>query len=396
MFLVPKAACLEKVAWYSQRPFCYPDFSFMTFRFHRLQRLVALPALAGTLCLAGCGIAGAPQPPSLRVPRPVDDLTATRKGDRVLLSWTPPSKTSDNENIRRAGSTEVCRGVNDFPMVRCDDKVGTLSDAQVEHFTKGTMVSRHDYADTLPQALQQQSPLGEATYALNDLNRDGHSAGLSNQVRVPLAPTLPAVADVAAKVTADGVLISWQPAASPSENPALSFRYRVFRRDASDEKKPELIAGETDAASDSFLDRNIDWEQHYAYRVAPITQIQISGQAPVEVEGDDSPTVEAVTHDVFPPATPTGLQAVFSGVGQKPFIDLTWAPNLESDLAGYNVYRHLAGTAVVKINSEVAKTPAFRDPNVEAGQQYFYSVSAIDLRGNESGKSEEASERVPQ
>jgi fibronectin type 3 domain-containing protein len=41
------------------------------------------------------------------------------------------------------------------------------------------------------------------------------------------------------------------------------------------------------------------------------------------------------------------------------------------------------------------KTPAFRDTKVEGGKTYFYSVSAVDARGNESGRSEEASETVP-
>jgi hypothetical protein len=150
-----------------------------------------------------------------------------------------------------------------------------------------------------------------------------------------------------------------------------------------------LIAGEVPASDSSFLDRNIDWEQHYTYRVAGITQVKLAGKEPVEVEGDDSPPVEVFTHDIFPPATPTGLQAVYSGVGQKPFIDLTWAPNLESDLAGYNVYRHEAGASPVK-------TPSFRDTTVAPGHQYFYSVAAVDEHGNESGRSEEASERVPQ
>ena len=360
----------------------------------RLYRICALLLLSGTVVLAGCGIPGAPQTPSLRVPKPVDDLSASRKGDHVVLTWTPPTKTTDNENIRHVGTTEICRGVNDFPMIKCDQKVGTLTDAQVAHWTKGTMVSRHEYADTLPQALQQQSPLGEATYAVSDLNTNGHSAGLSNQVRVPLAPTLPPPADVKTNVTADGVVVSWTAAASTPENPSLHFLYRVFRRDVNDDKKPEVIAGETDAANNSFLDRNIDWEQHYAYSVAAITEIQQAGKELVEVEGDDSPTVEAFAHDVFPPAVPTGLQAVFSGVGQKPFIDLTWAPNLESDLAGYNVYRHEQGGQPVKVNTEVVKAPSYRDANVEAGHQYFYSVSAVDVRGNESGKSEETSEKV--
>jgi fibronectin type 3 domain-containing protein len=43
----------------------------------------------------------------------------------------------------------------------------------------------------------------------------------------------------------------------------------------------------------------------------------------------------------------------------------------------------------------LVKTPAFRDMNVVAGKTYFYSVSAVDQRGNESGRSEETSEGAP-
>jgi fibronectin type 3 domain-containing protein len=116
---------------------------------------------------------------------------------------------------------------------------------------------------------------------------------------------------------------------------------------------------------------------------------------PEQVEGDDSSSVRVVAHDIFPPATPTSLQAVFSGPGQKPFIDLIWAGNSEPDLAGYNIYRRDAGSEPEKINTELVKTPAFRDANVVAGHEYFYSVSEVDAPGNESPRSEEAGETVP-
>jgi len=44
----------------------------------------------------------------------------------------------------------------------------------------------------------------------------------------------------------------------------------------------------------------------------------------------------------------------------------------------------------------LVKSPSFRDTQVQAGHTYTYSVSAIDLRNNESAKSEETSESVPQ
>jgi fibronectin type 3 domain-containing protein len=47
------------------------------------------------------------------------------------------------------------------------------------------------------------------------------------------------------------------------------------------------------------------------------------------------------------------------------------------------------------VNGELVKTPAYRDAKVVAGRSYLYAVSAVDVRGNESARSEEAGETVP-
>ena len=135
----------------------------------------------------------------------------------------------------------------------------------------------------------------------------------------------------------------------------------------------------------SFLDQTFEWEKTYFYRGTVVSAIENAGKAAIEVEGEDTPEVKVFAHDVFPPAVPAGLQAVLSGPGQQAFIDLIWNPVADADLDGYNVYRHEAGAAAVKVNSEVVKTPAFRDTQVVVGKTYFYSVAAVDERGNESG-----------
>ena len=47
------------------------------------------------------------------------------------------------------------------------------------------------YTDILPEPLQEQDPTGTISYAVSVQNESGRSAGLSNQVQVPSAPTLP-------------------------------------------------------------------------------------------------------------------------------------------------------------------------------------------------------------
>jgi fibronectin type 3 domain-containing protein len=155
-----------------------------------------------------------------------------------------------------------------------------------------------------------------------------------------------------------------------------------------------VLADVDPVAAGSYLDKTFAWEQKYEYRITTLTQIDSHG-INTAVEGDDSRPVEAFTRDIYPPAQPAGLQAVFSSVGQKPFIDLTWAPNLESDLAGYNVFRRTEGAQFEKLNQQLVQTSSFRDENVQPGKKYIYSVSAVDLRGNESQRSAEAGETVP-
>jgi len=145
----------------------------------------------------------------------------------------------------------------------------------------------------------------------------------------------------------------------------------------------------------SITDQSFEWEKTYYYRVTTFTVVAQPGKPEVSIEGDDTPEVKVFAHDVFPPAVPSGVQAVFSGPGQQPFIDLIWAPVTAADLEGYNVYRHEAGGVPVKVNTEPIRMPAFRDVQVVSGKKYFYSVSAMDQRGNESARSEEASESVP-
>ena len=355
----------------------------------KLTSRLGLCLFAGAL-LVGCGTPGPPLPPSLELARPITDLRANRKGNKIYLTWSPPSETTDKHNIKHAGTTEVCSNVGS-PVRECGTPLAKLAFEKPSENKKAAKIQA-SYTVELAPTLQSPNSTASIFYAVTVLNSYGRSAGLSNQVQLPAAPTLPPPNDFRAQVTADGVRLSWE-TVSPSAIPDVRFAYRIYRRDQATSK--DAVAGEASLDSaPAFLDQSFEWEKTYDYRVTIVTMVA-AGDREQQVEGDDTPIVQVVAHDVFPPATPSGLQAVFSGPGQKPFIDLIWAPNTEPDLAGYSVYRHAPGTEPVKINSELVKAPAFRDSGVVAGSQYSYSVSAVDVRGNESPHSEEANEAVP-
>jgi hypothetical protein len=355
-------------------------------------------ALSALVWLTGCASIGPPLPPSLELPRPPSDLRAARKGDKVTLTWTIPARTVDRQRVRYLGKTNICRSL-DPTLTQCGTPVGELA-PPVDFSSKqdaGRQKLTASYTDILPLDLRVRNVFGVATYAVEVLNRDGRAASLSNQVHVLLAETLPAPTDLSARVTAQGVELTWTGAllSLPVPNP-LHQSYRVYRR--AEGSQQEILVGEREAGMEknqSLTDQSFEWEKTYYYRVATFTVIAQPGKPEVSIEGDDTPEVKVFADDVFPPAVPSGLQAVFSGPGQQLFIDLIWAPVTDADLEGYNVYRHEEGGAPVKVNAELVKMPAFRDAQVVSGKTYFYSVSAVDLRRNESARSEEAGESVP-
>ena len=324
----------------------------------------------------------------------MSDLRAVRKGDKVYLAWSVPTQTTDRQNIRHMGLTSVCRG-SDPALPVCETLAGHVSPAEVtpvpgKNAATGTK-AQASFVDMLPRAIQEQNPTAEITYAVSVMNAAGRSAGFSNRVQVPAAPTLSPPSDFKVQLSAEGVTMTWTPVSEPHVT-GLTHFYRAYRREEG--STTDTQAGSAPITNASLSDQNFEWEKTYNYRLTIVTIVSQGGRE-FQIEGDDTPVVQLIAHDVFPPAVPSGLQAVASGVGQSPFIDLIWAPNSEADLAGYNIYRQEEGAAAVKLNPQPVATPAYRDTAVTSGKKYIYSISAIDLRGNESGHSEEASETMP-
>jgi hypothetical protein len=356
------------------------------------QSLSRLLTIVATALLVACGYPGPPKPPSLNLPEPPRDLRAIRKGNDVHLAWTVPAETTDGLGIRSYGATRVCRST-DPAMSDCTAAIGQVAPATVPSGTAPAPKLQQNFTDTLPGTLLRNRPSAEIFYAVSVLNSRHRSAGISNIVSAPAVTTPSPPTDFRAEVTAAGIMLHWIPLSHVAETPDTHRVYRVYRREANGTL--DTIVGEAPLDSSQLTDHSFDWEKTYLYRATVVTLIHPPAEPEREFESDDTPSVRVFAHDTFPPAVPTGLQAAFSGVGQQPFIDLVWTPDSEADLAGYNIYRHEDGGGLRKLNSQPVKTPSFRDADVLSGHTYIYSVSAIDIRRNESALSGEASETVP-
>lgn len=322
----------------------------------------------------------APQPPSLKLPQPVTDLTGQRVGNAVELHWTMPKRATDKVLLVGDQRAEVCRHVDGG---KCETAASLLLAPQ----------SKASFVDHLSGPLTQ-GPLRLLTYTVELENHAGQTAGPSNVAATAAGTAPPPIEGLQLRTRADGVVVRWAPS---SERTTVRIERKLVEKTAAEKSEaPELqtleYAGEDKGQA---LDHDAALDHTYTYTAQRIVAVALRGQT-VVVAGAPSESVTINAQDVFPPAVPVGLQAVADA--ETKAIDLSWQPNTEADLAGYVVYRRDAGSnaAPVRISKDVQPAPTFHDANVQPGQSYAYSVSAVDHDGNESARSAEAEETLPQ
>jgi fibronectin type 3 domain-containing protein len=93
---------------------------------------------------------------------------------------------------------------------------------------------------------------------------------------------------------------------------------------------------------------------------------------------------------VTPPAAPASLTAT-AGIGH---VSLDWDTNIESDLAGYDIYRSLTPGGPYTLIQNVTAS-AYSDDSANNGVMYYYVVTAKDTSGHTSGNSNEGSALPP-
>src|SRR5215475_9176984 len=126
--------------------------------------------LFATAVLSCCGSPGVPLPPSLELAKPVTDLRAVRKGDRVYLSWTGPTLTTDHHTIRHPGATEICRSIGS-PVRECVTPVSKVPVSKPTEDKNSQVPPRIKFEDDLSsQKLESANPTSVVSYAVRVLN----------------------------------------------------------------------------------------------------------------------------------------------------------------------------------------------------------------------------------
>jgi|SRR5579871_48933 hypothetical protein len=347
------------------------------------------------LFAAACGAPGEPTPPSPPVPTAVTDLTVRQSGDGALLSLTLPTRTVTNERLIEPPAVEIFRGALK-PDGKPDNKsfqlVYTLPGALLDSYTAEKHIQFKDPIDPSQTAAR---PGAIYAYRVRTRAAKKKDSADSNTVTVKIFPVPEKAVGLEAKVTEPAIELSWIAPKKTSGGAPLDqlTGYRVFRgeidpvsADATAQdiqqakwKSPLILLAP--APENSYRDTLFDFGKTYVYVVRAVA---IGGDGPVE--SDDSAPVVVTPKDTFAPAAPQNVVgAVTLPPSGTPAVDISWSINLETDLAGYRVYRSdTQGARGQLLTTELLPVPAYRDISVQAGHHYWYTVTAVDRAGNES------------
>jgi hypothetical protein len=190
-------------------------------------------------------------------------------------------------------------------------------------------------------------------------------------------PPAPPVAISAANEEA-GVRLSWQPPADV----ATTLEYHVYRREDAAGPWEGPLGGPMSGTT--YLDRDVQFQHSYEYQVRSLAV----KETPVR-ESDAAQPVSVRREDRYPPEPPTAVRAVAVPGGIRVF----WFPPESADLAGFHLYRAMAGKRQLLVRLPAHSTFHI-DEDVTPGVVYTYSVSALDGAEppNESRSSEPTEE----
>ena len=278
---------------------------------------------------------------------------------RVTLVWTPP--------VRDAGGGELS-GLAGYAILRRESGSG------------GTVPVDTVAAETRQYVDEGLKALTSYSYSIVAFDEAGNISSLSQVVQVT-TPGMPVPANLAAESRAGRIEVSW---AAVSDEELLGYDlYRSERPDESFERLPGTEGTPFTTGRTSYVDTSVAVGRPYYYKVQSVGRTHRS-ELSVFVDG------EALADEVSP-ESPRNLSAV-ADESEFGRVTVTWnAPLMDDDggeltgLSGYRVFRS-QGTTDSFVQVAAVSEARHEDSGLEESTTYFYTVSAFDGSGNESGR----------
>ncbi|HLP58662.1 MAG TPA: hypothetical protein VK186_07535 [Candidatus Deferrimicrobium sp.] len=338
------------------------------------------------------------------LPPAIENLKISQVGMYIRLQWDFPNKLSDDKtNLEIEKITRI-------------DVYYSEKEIMGGKFLKKATLLRKLEKTELSKLLQQATPPTLSTtsaqsklaysvdipFKVQDLNMKSHFFGLRyhyEKKKSPLGNVTAMVTQTPVKpiedlqITRENKLIKlkWsKPQLDVSGQPIANIvGYKIFRRiippktgevTAKITEEPFLKINYNTVLSEYYADGDTGRDGEYQYYVSTI----ISN----DIESGPSAFVSVTVSDIYPPEIPANLVS-FKGTDH---IFLTWKTAGDADLSYYRIYRKSTADGEFTILADQVTGNQYKDKDVKKGVPYFYVVTSVDMKGNESQYSNTAKE----
>ena len=367
-------------------------------------------SLLAIIFLLGCGKKGPLQLEPELIPNAAEKLKLIQIGDHLKLEWDFPQVLADKKRTpletAKIDRIYIYYSNKEIPGGKFAKKATLLKKLKLEDLTQSPP----------PLTPAPGSPgMGEVknlTYFINlpfklkELDNKQHFFGIQyyyqkkksplNEIafiftRMPVKP----VTDLKLNLEKKLIKLTWAKPLLDEAGKSITdiAGYNIYRK-IEPEKAGEAEANvgtiekevfskinRANVLSEYYEDMDTGINGNYSYYVSAVISKQIES-APAQ-------TVSIKVTDIFPPEIPANLVCFKA----QDHLFLTWKPVMDTDLSHYRVYRRLSPDDEYQLAADKVTAATYKDIDLKAGKTYFYVVTSVDTKGNESEYSNEVKEQ---
>ncbi|MCK5057187.1 MAG: hypothetical protein KAT34_11065 [Candidatus Aminicenantes bacterium] len=343
-------------------------------------KLIIILLIALPLLLWSCGKKGPLKLEPEVLPLKVDQFKLTQSGKATRLEWVFPEYLSDKEtktDLERITKIFIYYAYKEIPARKFKRKSILLKKRKMNDLTR----KDNAYSIKIPFKINE---LDGKTHHFAVMYYHGKKKSALSKIEsiktiIPVKP----VNNLEILKENKFIKLKWsKPELNLSDKkiPNISG-YKVYRKvttvEETDKKAGFTQLNKGTVLREYFEDNDTGIDGNYFYYITTISSNI--------VESDPSNIATVKITDIFPPEPPQNL-VVFK---HKDHLFLTWERVTERDLSHYKIYRKSSRAGIDNFETIADKVDDnyFKDIKISKETTYSYYVTAVDVKGNESKKS---------
>ena len=341
------------------------------------------------IILANCGRKAPPLPPIIKIPKTVTNLKAKQVGNNIFLFWKNPTSYTDGSPLTGIKEIQI--------FIYEKERSYRYFKFNKKEFLKKAKIIEIEEAENYIYSLKKKD-IGkkEMIFAVIVKDLKNKTSNLSEPVSIKPGIPPPPPKNISFSIYEDKILLKWE---KPKGSPLILEGFKIYRW--TEGNTSPIALNSTPVKTTIFEDRNFIFNKKYFYTVRSVIHSSLK-YIPLpypflffsirkgklqgsEIESENSPILQIIPKDTFPPKPPQGLVAI----AEEEAITLIWDPNNEKDLKGYKIWRKAENEErFFLLTPKPILNNSYRDEKIEKNMIYYYFVTAVDKRNNESEKSQ--------